>query len=160
MDNIKLLSLKKDMIGKKILSIIRLEATNDIVQIFKHYEINGSKIDELQLILFDDRTSLLFVDFDCDGYRSGEWDVFLIEGILDKGLTKEIKNINSEVLDIKYNDNNSIQQFLIITKNYIIGMGQDNTDSYYPSNFFNVDEALQFAITNMRRLDFSNNDIS
>jgi hypothetical protein len=35
---------------------------------------------------------------------------------------------------------------LITTDEYIIRMGQDNSDSYYPSNFFNVEECKKFAL--------------
>ena len=138
-----------EFIGKEIASIITLDITEDYM---KNYlkEICENKyenIENAQLILFDDNSAIVFVDFDSDGYRSGDWNILKLQNVLDKGNTRELKNINSTCRNIEYFEiSNERTGVLITTDDYIIKMGQDHSDSYYPRNFFDVEECKSFAL--------------
>lgn len=67
--------------------------------------------------------------------------------MLDKNQTTGIKHINSIVTDIRQKIDGRDRNYLMITTNeYLIKMGQDNSDSYYPRNFFDIDECIDFAL--------------
>lgn len=154
----KFSELKNKVIGKKLLTIISLDNKDnsivDFVKMITKQEFDHN-IDQLKLLLFEDKTALLFVDFDCDGYRSGDWNVVLLKELLDKGNTKEIKNINSDVTNLEYFKGVDSQTFVLITtKEYIIKMGQDDSDSYYPSNFFSVEECKRFVLGDSELIEF------
>lgn len=149
--------VKKDFIGKKILSIITLDTSDKYIknELKRICENDYSEIDNAQLILIEGDEAFVFVDFDCDGYRSGQWNFIKLKNILDKGSTTEIKNINSIIRNIEYfNSEKSIRSsyadgcegILITTDEYVIKMGQDNVNDYYPSNFFDIEECKAFAL--------------
>lgn len=135
--------LKKEYVGKKLLNIIDLDVLDSVIKytLQKITKNDYSGIDNAKLLLFEGNRALVFVDFDSDGYRSGDWHLIDIKKVLDKKQTTGIKIINSIVRNIEYvEDLNAIEYVLITTDEYIIKMGQDNTDSYYPSNFFDVED--------------------
>lgn len=139
----------EEFIGKKIISIIGLDIKEDYIKNYLN-EIchnNYNKIDNAQLILFEDNSALCFVDFDNDGYRSGDWNIIKLKNVLDKGRTKEIKIVNSICKDIEFfGDVNEEGGILITTDEYIIKMGQNHSDAYYPRNFFSVEVCKSFAL--------------
>ena len=149
--------IKKDFVGKKILTIVSLDISNEAIKnelkkIYKN-DYNDNYIDMAKLILIEGGEAFVFIDFYCDGYRSGEWNFIKLKNVLDKGNTKGIKNINSTIRNIEYfkndkklSDYDSCEGIIITTDEYVIKMGQENTDDYYPSNFFNIDECKSFAI--------------
>lgn len=104
-----------------------------------------SSIEDAQILLFEDNKGLVFVDFDDDGYRSGNWYLMTIKNLPDKGNTKDIKKINSIVKEIEYHVNHS-ECIIIVTNEYVIKMGQDRSDNYYPRNFFTVEECKLAAL--------------
>ena len=145
--------IEEEFIGKKILSIIDIDLTDEQMKssLKRIAENDYSTIDSAHLILFEENKALVFVDFDCDGYRSGDWNIILIKDVLDKEFTKGIKNINSILKEVTYCKNaekkyGTEDVLLLTTNEYVIRMGQDNSDSYYPSNFFDVEECKQFAL--------------
>lgn len=150
--------LKEEYIGKKLLNIIDIDLNDDVV-ISALRKITGETgdwggVDSAKILLFENNKALVFVDFDCDGYRSGEWYLIHLKNLLDKNQTKGIKVINSVVKDIEYfkegakipADYSSSECILITTDEYVIRMGQDNSDSYYPSNFFDLKECKKVAL--------------
>lgn len=148
---IKLEELRKKYIGKKLKTIISVDINNEIESAFKKItQGSGDGIDTINILLFEENHYLAFVDFDCDGHRSGDWFVIDLKKWLDTGGTNVLKVINSPVRNIEYikeeksnqdDDNDDGKQFLLITTDeYLIKMGQNNCDHYYPSNFFNVQE--------------------
>lgn len=149
----KLMQLKKKLVGRKLLSIITLDPTTELTLKVRSMvgESSYETIDSLNLLVFENNVELLFTDFDCDGYRSGDWNLSILSEVLDKGNTKEIKHINSLVRDILYMEKDEKRFFLITTDEYIITMGQDGSDSYYPSNFFDIEEAKEVAIENAKK---------
>lgn len=150
--------LKKEYIGKKLLSIIDVDLDNDAVTATLKKitdEDYGDRICVAKVLLFENNKALVFVDFDCDGYRSGNWHLVHIKEMLDKKHTRGIKNINSIVRNIEYlknargipdNGDTNTQCVLITTDEYLVRMGQDNSDSYYPSNFFDLQECKDAAL--------------
>lgn len=146
----KLIELRNRIKGKELKNIITLNINAENSDLIKEL-VKGTYedgIDNLKMLIFEDLT-LLFVDFDCDGYRSGDWHILVLSELLDKGWTKEIKNINSIVNDIQCFETfkDEITEMIMITTNdYIITMGQDCTDSYYPRNFFNIEDTKEKAI--------------
>lgn len=68
--------LKEAFMGKKILSIIDISLdTSEMVQALRDItreEYDYHEIDNAKLILFENNEAIVFVDFDCDGYRSGD----------------------------------------------------------------------------------------
>jgi len=149
----KLKELKTKIIGKELKSIITLKPTTEITNMVKLITSNdyGENLDSVMLLVFKDGIELLFSDFDCDGYRSGSWYLSILYDVLDKGATEEIKNINSIVRDIVYfpeRDNSDF--FMLTTDEYIITMGQNNVDDYYPSNFFSIEETKVVAISDRK----------
>lgn len=150
--------LKKEYIGKKLLSIIDIGLDDEIV-VSTLRKITGEKYEEgisiAKLLLFEKNKALVFVDFDCDGYRSGSWYLVNIKEILDRKQTNGIKIINSVVKNIEYFEkykglpydfSEDSTCLLITTDEYVICMGQDNSDSYYPSNFFDLKECKEVAL--------------
>ena len=138
---LKLNNLKEKYVGKTLKSIISVDVNSEIIDRFKKItEGYGDGIDNIKILLFENNQYLAFVDFDCDGYRSGDWYVVDLKNWLDTGGTKDIKNINSKVRDIQYYERCSKEYLLISTEEYIIEMGQENIDDYYPHNFFNIQE--------------------
>jgi hypothetical protein len=156
--------IKKQFVGKKLLTIIDLDITESyIIKTIKEITKDNSShsLENAHLLLFEDKSALVFVDFDCDGYRSGDWNLIQIKEVLDKGQTKGIKTINSIVRDIQsFKEKNIPDTYsvsdgvLITTDEYIINMGQNNSDSYYPSNFFNVDECKSVALKGAELVEF------
>lgn len=143
----------KNYVGKKLLSIIDMDTDQEIIknELNKITKGNYHDIDEAKILLFENGEALIFVDYDCDGYRSGEWNLISVEKILDKDSTKGIKNINSKVINIEFKENiNSEDCVLITTEDYVISMGQNYSDSYYPRNFFSVEECKKYALGKMR----------
>ena len=154
----KIKELKEEYIGKKLLSIIDLKLEDPIVvstlkKITKDEYSEG--IDNAKILLFENNKALVFVDFDCDGYRSGDWHLIHIKDMLDKKQTTGIKVINSIVRNIEYFDNikgipndydTDTECILITTDKYVIRMGQSSTSDYYPSNFFDINECKSVAL--------------
>jgi len=150
--------LKKEYIGKELKSIIDIDTKlPEIVAVLR--KITGSTysegIDNAKILLFENNKALVFVDFDCDGYRSGDWFLVHIEEILDKEQTKGIKVINSVVRNIEYFENakgipsdysSDTECILITTDEYVIKMGQNSVSDYYPSNFFDLTECKEAAL--------------
>jgi len=151
----KIEDLRKKLTGKKLLSIIQLEATEEIIRVVRiitKYDY-GDGVDNLQLLVFEDGIELIYTDYDCDGYRSGEWFLSILNKVLDKGATKEIKHINSIVRDIIYleqNEGDGKNFFLLTTDKYVVTFGQENVSDYYPSNFFNIEECKEKAISDRK----------
>jgi hypothetical protein len=141
--------LKEEYVGKMLLTIIDLNTDDSIVvetlRRITAYDY-GERVDNAKLLLFENNRALVFVDFDSDGYRSGDWFLVDIKNILDRGQTTGIKHINSVVRNIEYFEISSKEYVLITTDEYVIKMGQDNVDDYYPSNFFDVEECKSFAL--------------
>ena len=138
----KLTKLKNKIIGKKLMTIVNLKV-DDLIRdkIKKIVDTTYSDINNIELMIFEDNVFVAFVDMDCDGYRSGNWYIIDLKSWLDTGNTKEIKNVNSIVRDITYFEDKDAKSFLLITTDeYVIKMGQDYSDSYYPYNFFDVDK--------------------
>lgn len=157
----KLTKLRKKIIGKKLMTIVTLKIDdlirdriqkiidNTYSDITKCY----SDINTIELMIFEDNIFVAFIDMDCDGYRSGDWYIVDLKSWLDTGNTKQIKNINSVVRDTTYFEDKDAKSFLLITTDeYVIKMGQDSSDSYYPSNFFDI-EKLKKAIINNKTVD-------
>ncbi len=139
--------LKYKYIGKKLKVVMQVENINEHSDNFK--KIIGStyeKIETIHILFFENKQYIAFVDFDCDGYRSGSWHVVDIADWTDTGDTKEIKKIDSIVTNIEYFEQNSEEFLLITTDEYLIKMGQNSIDDYYPSNFINIDEAKHHAM--------------
>lgn len=152
----KLIDLKKKIIGKRLMTIITLEPNEYIKNTLK--AITGAYEDTLtsaQLLVFKNGIELIYSDFDCDGYRSGSWHLSILKEVLDKGATKEIKQINSIVRDIIYletQEGEGKHFFMITTDGYIIMLGQENVSDYYPSNFFSVESAKEKAISDLKNV--------
>jgi len=151
--------LKTKFIGKKILTTLTLttdkgQTFNDILTAFKakNVEIDDSvdRINSVSIILFEDKSALIFVDFYEDSYRSGAWNLLSVEKILmDENIeVKGIKHINSKITDIQKEEN----KYIITTKEYIISMGQYDTDSHYPSNFFTVEECKKYILDGVKKI--------
>lgn len=149
--------LKKEYVGKKLLSIIDIDLNDsEVVRVLKN--MTGScydSVDNAKILLFEKNQALVFVGFDCDGYRSGSWHLLHIKEMLDREQTKGIKIINSIVTNIEYFDGHKndseyykhdTECILITTEEYVIKMGQNNVSDYYPSNFFSVDECKEYAL--------------
>ena len=147
----KLEELRKEIIGKELKTIISLDvnSSNTLqVRAITGYDY-GDEVDSIEMMIFENDLALAFVDFDSDGYRSGDWFLVKLESLLDGGNTKDIKIINSKINDIQYfetDENDGKQMVLITTDKYVISMGQNNVSDYYPSNFFDVEEAKECAI--------------
>jgi hypothetical protein len=135
-------------IGKKLLNVISLDTKSDLIkrELKAITNNNYSDVNSAKMLIFEEGMALVFIDFDCDGYRSGDWNLINVENVLDKGSTEGIKTINSEVVNIEFKNVNDKDYCLITTRDYLICMGQDNSDSYYPSNFFNIEECKNFAL--------------
>ena len=139
--------MKNLYVGQRLLNIIDLNLNESNRKVLGNMTNDDySSIESASLLLFDNNQGLLFVDYDCDGYRSGDWHLVTLKALLDKGQTKGIKKINSVVKDIEYFNNSNEVGILITTDEYVIKMGQDSTDSYYPKNFFSVKECKAFAL--------------
>ena len=151
-------NLKQEYIGKKLLSIIDINLDDtQVVSALRKITNNeySDGIDNAKILLFEEGKALVFVDFDCDGYRSGDWHLIHIKEMLDKNQTKGIKSINSIVRNIEYFDNakgipedysNDTECILITTDEYVVRMGQNNVSDYYPSNFFDLQECKEVAL--------------
>jgi hypothetical protein len=68
--------------GKKILTILNIKG--DLEQVLNIFKVSLGKlidtnIDNISIILFEDKSALVFLDFGCDGYRSGNWNLLSIE---------------------------------------------------------------------------------
>ena len=139
--------MKTKYVGQRLLNIIDLSLDESNRKILANMTNNDyNSIESASLLLFDGNQGLVFVDYDSDGYRSGDWYLVTLRKLLDRGQTKGIKKINSVVKDIEYFDNSNEVGILITTEEYIIKMGQDITDCYYPHNFFSVEECKAFAL--------------
>ena len=150
--------LKKEYVGKELKSIIDIDLKiPEVIATLKKitgYEY-GEGIDNAKILLFENNKALVFVDFDCDGYRSGDWFLVHIKEMLDKEQTQGIKVINSVVKNIEYFQNAKgipddysydTECILITTDEYVIRMGQSGVSDYYPSNFFNLTECKETAL--------------
>lgn len=159
-------ALKKEYIGKKLLSVIDVNLRNDsVVSALKRMTGDEyDRVNQAKVLLFENNKALVFVDFDSDGYRSGEWHLIHIKEMLDKKQTKGIKMINSIVKNIEYFKNTKCvpesysgeaECILITTNEYVIKMGQNNSDSYYPHNFFDLEECKEYVlgITKYEKID-------
>ena len=154
--NIK--NLKQEYVGKKLLNIIDINLDDaQVVSVLRKITNNeySDGIDNAKILLFEQNKALVFVDFDCDGYRSGSWHLIHIEEMLDKNQTKGIKVINSIVRNIEYFENakgisedysDDTECLLITTDEYVVRMGQNNVSDYYPSNFFDLQECKDVAL--------------
>jgi len=147
----KIKELKEQYIGKKLLNIIDIDLGDRIIieTLKKMTNETYNDVDSAKILLFEENKTLVFVDFDADGYRSGNWFLIDIKNLLDKGYTKGIKPINSVVRNIEYfEDFNSsdTECILITTDEYVIKMGQNDFSDYYPSNFFNIEKCKSFAL--------------
>lgn len=148
--------MKEEYVGKKLLTVISLDTQEEYIKTSLKSITNNdyNDIDSAKLLLFENSKALVFVDFDSDGYRSGDWHIIHLEEVLDKGQTKDIKTINSTVRNIEFFKDSSLVEYgdgddtgvIITTDEYIIKMGQHNVSDYYPSNFFNVEECKQVAL--------------
>jgi hypothetical protein len=148
----------KEFIGKKLMSIIDINTDIDVLKIMNEItgETYNDSVEDAKILLFEDNTALIFIDYDCDGYRSGDWFLKQLKEMLDKNLTNGIKNINSIVRSIEFkedvvlpadiNSDKDNDVAIITTDEYIIIMGQDNVSDYYPNNFFSVKECKDFAL--------------
>ena len=149
----------KEFVGKKILSIIDLDLEDEQMKsaIKRITENDYNSIDSASLILFEEKKALVFVNFDSDGYRSGDWNILLIKDLLDKGFTKGIKKIDSILRNVEYfpeasKEYGTEEVLILTTDEYVIRMGQDMSDSYYPRNFFDVEECKQFALWDAKKI--------
>ncbi len=97
----KLDSFKTEYIGKTIKLIGDLKA-DGYKSIKQEFDIDDEyhSFDQVKIIFFDEDDAIVFIDQDCDGYRSGNWDVGKVKLLCEAGL-ENIKPINSEILDIK-----------------------------------------------------------
>ena len=139
--------MRTKYIGERLLNIIDLSLDESNRKILDNMTNNNyNDIESASLLLFDNNQGLVFVNYDSDGYRSGDWYLVTLKKLLDQGQTKGIKKINSVVKDIEYFNNSNEQGILITTNEYVIKMGQDSTDAYYPRNFFSVEECKAFAL--------------
>ena len=150
--------IKQEYIGKELKSIIDINlGVPEIIAILNKitkYDYS-SEIQNAKILLFENNKALIFVDFDCDGYRSGDWFLVNIKEILDREQTKGIKIINSIVRNIEYFENvkgipnsysDDTECILITTDEYVIRMGQNSVSDYYPSNFFDITECKEVAL--------------
>ena len=138
--------MRQKYIGKELKTIISLELNDTNQKILQNLTKHDySSVESAHIMLFAGGDGLVFVDFDDDGYRSGPWYLITLKDLLDKGNTKGIKNINSVVKDISYHRDGS-ECVLITTDLYVIRMGQDDIEDYYPSNFFTVEECQLAAL--------------
>lgn len=152
-------TLKTEYIGKELLVIIDLNlddecivsALNQITGITDSYP----SIETAKVLLFEKNKALVFIDFDGDGYRSGNWHLIQIKTLLDKHQTTGLKKINSIIRNIEYFDNipsipythsRDTECIIITTDKYVIRMGQDSSDAYYPCNFFDLQECKDVAL--------------
>lgn len=137
-------TLKDKYTGKKVNSILTFKVNDkNKDNINKITKVEYSDIHSISIILFDTNETLAFIDYDCDGYRSGEWHLIDIQNLLDKGDTQGIKKINSTLRDIEYIEDNvgdGTETVLITTDDYLIRMGQSDVHDYYPQNFFDIDD--------------------
>jgi len=151
-------NLKQEYIGKKLLSIIDINL-DDAQVVFALRKITNDEysdgIDNAKILLFEEGKALVFVDFNCDEYRSGDWHLIHVREMLDKNQTKGIKSINSIVRNIEYFENakgipddysDDTECILITTDEYVVMMGQNNVSDYYPINFFDLQECKDVAL--------------
>lgn len=118
------------------------EILKEVKKTFGKYE----NLDALTVMLFKNNKGLAFFDFDCDGYRSGDWFVSTLEKLLDNGKTTTLKMLNEEVIDISFTHDSTEEKLMIQTTNHLIVMGQNCSDSYYPINFFDIEDCRKFAL--------------
>jgi len=145
-------SMKDKYLGTTLKLIMRVENITEHVELFRkilgkdneHYY--GGDIESIYILFIDDKKFIAFVDFDCDGYRSGDWFVIDIANWTDSGNTTVLKKINSIIRNIEHIKTETKEYLLITTDEYVIMMGQDDIDDYYPSNFFDVDETKEHAL--------------
>lgn len=147
--------LREEFVGKELKTIIDVNTSDsEITAVLKKVTKNSyEEVQTAKILLFEDNKALIFVDFDSDGYRSGNWELVHIKEILDRGQTEGIKVVNSVVQNIEYFEDAKIPNnysdsncVLITTEEYVISMGQDHSDSYYPSNFFDLKECKESAL--------------
>lgn len=135
----KIEELKKEYVGKtiKLIADLKKEGYARVKQEIIPDSYND--IDEVKVIFIKENDALIFIDQDCDGYRSGDWNLAKVELLVEAGL-ENVKPINSKILDIKKYETGSKTGLIIYTEAYVIDMGQDNSDSYYPCNYFDIGE--------------------
>jgi len=129
---------------KVVLSVKINEKNEHIVTAITGKMCGGLK--ELNILLFNDKEGLAFASFDCDGYRDDDWFLIELKQLLDKGDTTELKVLNEKVENISYSRDTVGNCLLIQTTKHLIKMGQDATDSYYPQNFFSIEDCRKFAL--------------
>jgi hypothetical protein len=149
MFNMDMQELQREYIGKKLLTVIDVNTSDDIIcktlRKITGYDY-GESIDNAKILLFENNRALVFVDFDSDGYRSGDWFLVDVKEMLDRGQTTGIKHINSVVRNIEYFEVDNEEYVLITTDEYVVKMGQSNVDDYYPCNFFTLEECKDYAL--------------
>ena len=145
--------MKDKYIGTTLKLIMRVENISEHTKLFRKIlgvdsdYYYGDEIESIYILFIDEKKFIAFVDFDCDGYRSGNWFVIDIANWTDTGGTTVLKKINSIIRNIEYIETESKVNLLITTDKYVIMMGQDGTDDYYPRNFFDVEETKKHALT-------------
>jgi len=144
-------ALKEKYIGKELRTVLQFKdiSPEDAKYFKKVIDEDWSPISSLYILLIDENDYLAFIDMDCDGYRSGAWYVVDLKNWLDNGNTTVMKKINSIIKEMNYIETTKEECLMITTDEYVIMMGQDGTDDYYPSNFFNIEEAQKHALSNL-----------
>lgn len=139
----------KDMIpmyiGDTLISIIQIEINKKNRDVVKDIigDLQGG-LNTLNVMLFKNNKGLAFISLDDDGYRDGDWYLTQLKRLLDKENTTTLKILNETVKAIEYVKN--CQCLIITLENHLIKMGQDQSDSYYPINFFDVEDCRDFAL--------------
>jgi len=143
----KLIDMISKYEGDVLKDIIEVTITPENEKVVE--EITGKQcggLKELTIMLFEKNKGLAFTSFDCDGYRDDDWYLIELKRLLDKGNTKTIKKLNELVKKITYTHDSSGNCLLIELTDHIVKMGQNATDSYYPSNFFSIEDCRKFAL--------------
>ena len=145
----KLKEMIDKYLGDILISVIQIdlkdEKNEDVLKEVRE-KFSSSILDTLNILLFKKNKGLAFLDFDCDGYRSGDWFISTLEKMLDNGKTTTLKMLNEQVIDIRFTHDSTEEKLMIQTKDHLIVMGQNNSDSYYPINFFDIEDCRKFAL--------------
>ncbi len=142
----KLKDMISTYIGDTITAIIQIDINDDNKEIVKEIVKEVGDANTINIIQFKNNKALAYVDLNADGYRSGDWYLAQLEKLLDQGNTKTLKILNEVVKDIRYIANDDGNQLLIETDTHVIAMGQDQSEAYYPKNFFSIEDCRKFAL--------------
>ena len=157
MDEHWVMQIREEYVGVSLTAIIDIDLNNgDVISALRDMtgdEYSGG-VANAKILLFADGRALVFVDFDCDGYRSGDWHLLHLSKMLDKNQTKGIKFIRSVVSNIEFFEGGGIPEtwnddtrcIIITTDEYVIRMGQTGVSDYYPCNFFDLLECKRVAL--------------